>query len=224
MAAFTSSSKRLQINKTNSVIVGALAISSFIFVFSLVASRALLSQRAYQSRVLTKKVQARDQLKANLATTQNLMNSYKDFVSTTANVLGGNPAGTADKDGDNAKIVLDALPSKYDFPALTASLEKLLTQNNMKINGITGTDDEVNQAKTQSSNKPAPVEMPFQIDVSGTYAADQTIIGVFESSIRPFYITTLSFSGSNQELQLTMTAKTYYQPQKNLMIRTEVVK
>ncbi len=224
MAKQQPAGKRLQINKANSTIVAALAISSFIVVFSLVAGKALTSQRAYQSRVIAKKEQARDQLKTNLNTTASLITAYKNFVGTNVNVLGGDPNGNGDKDGDNAKIILDALPSKYDFPALTTSIEKLIGQRHIKVNSITGSDEEIAQSSQQMSNTPAPVEMPFEVSVAGNYGAIQGLIKVFESSIRPFNIATLTFTGTDSNLQLDMTAKTYYQPEKDLTTRTVVVK
>ena len=216
--------KRLQINNANTVMSIAIAISSFVVVFSLIACKALLSQRGYQAKVIAKKEKARDQLKENLVATDPLISAYKGFVGTTSNALGGDPLGDGDRDGDNAKITLDALPSKYDFPALTSSLEKLLTQNNLKIDSIAGTDDEIAQASKQSSNSPAPIDMPFVITASRNYVSVQKLISVFEKSIRPFNIDSLKFSGSDKSLQVVITGKTYYQPEKDLTIKTEVIK
>lgn len=224
MAKLPTSSKHLQIDKANTVMIAAVAISSFIVVFSLVASKALLSQRAYQSRVITKKERARDQLKKNLTASDTLITAYKDFVGTSQNALGGNPNGTGDKDGDNAKIILDALPSKYDFPALATSLDKLLSQNGIKINSISGSDQELTQLTQKSSNNPASIEMPFTVDVSSDYGGIQNLIGVLEKSIRPIHVDNISFSGSDNNLNVTINAKTYYQPEKDLSINEEVVR
>ncbi len=216
------SAKRLKISRANTVMATALAVSSFLVVFSLVASKALLSQRAYQARVISKKEQARDQLNKNLANVDPLVNAYKIFTSSSQNVLGGDPNGNGDKDGDNAKITLDALPSKYDFPALATSLEKMLTLNGISITSITGIDQEAAQAG-QQSNEPKPVEMPFEINVGGKYADIRKQIAIFEHSIRPFYIDSYIFSGSDSKLTLDMKAKTYFQPEKNLTIKTVLV-
>ncbi len=218
------STKRLLIDKANSTIVIVVAVASFVTVFSLVATKALLSQRGYQARVTSEKEKAVKQLKANVNAVSTLQTAYKGFVDTPDNVLGGNPKGTGDKDGDNAKIVLDALPSKYDFPALASSLEKILSSQSIKIVSITGTDEEVQQEANQSSPTPALVDMPFQIAVSGNYAALQTLMGTLEKSIRPIQVQTLDFSGTDASMQLTITAKTFYQPSKSLSITTKDVK
>ncbi len=218
------STKRLQIDKANATMVGIVAGAVFVTVFSLVSAKALWSQRSYQARVIGKKEIARDQLQNNLDAVTKLKTSYEAFVGSPENVLGGNPAGTGDKDGDNAKLVLDALPSKYDFPALTTSLEKLLTSKNFKIGSITGTDDEVAQSKNQLSDNPKPIPVPFSLTVTGSYTSVQDLIQSFEHSIRPFDMSKVSFSGNNNTLQLTLSANTYYQPEKSLNIKQEVVK
>jgi len=220
----TPSTKRLQISKANATMVAAIAIGMFIVVFSLVASRALLSQRSYQARVISKKEKSRDKLKANVAATTELITRYKAFVGSAENVIGGNSAGQREKDGDNARIILDALPSKYDFPALTTSLEKLMVQNNLKIESITGTDDEVAQQTNADSSNPKPIDMPFELSVDGPSAAIKNLSSIFELSIRPFSITSMKLSGSDGKLLLNLKANSYYQPQRNLKINTEVIK
>lgn len=219
-----SSQKHTQINKANTIMIAVVAACSVVVVFSLVASKALLSQRAYQSRVIEKKEKARDQLKDNIEAADKLVTSYKSFVGTSSNVLGGNPQGTGEKDGDNAKIILDALPSKYDFPALATSLEKLLTQNNIKIDSIGGIDEEVSQAANNSSSSPSPIDMPFEATITSNYGNIQNIMKVLEKSIRPIHINKLSFTGNDGELTLVITAKTYFQPERNLDMKKEVVK
>lgn len=224
MAGPNLSVKRLKINQANTLMVAAIAISSFIVVFSLVASKALLSQRAYQSRVITKKESARDQLKSNVEATGPLGTAYSSWVGTPENILKGDPNGDNQNDGDNAKIILDALPSKYDYPAVATSLEKLMLQNHLKIDAITGTDQEVAQASQQVSQNPKPVEMPFEIQGTASYGSIQNLVAFFELSIRPFYIDSIEFSGNDKALKIDMKAKTYFQPERDLTIKTEVIK
>jgi hypothetical protein len=223
MAKLTISTKRLQINKANGTMIALIAGTSFVLIFSVIASRALLSQRAYQSRVIAEKTKAKMQLDENVKAADKLKIAYQEFVSAPENVLGGNPAGTGDKDGDNAKIVLDALPSKYDFPALTTSLEKILSDKNYKIDDISGSDDELNQKANLSSPNPVAVDIPFKITVSGSYPALQTLVSAMERSIRPFHIQTIDFSGNDALLRMEIKAKSYYQPEKNLTITTKDV-
>ena len=224
MARTTSFTKRSLINKANSTMVVATTVAAFVLVFALVAGKSLSSQLAYQNRVLSAKKTALKQLKADLEARDSLQQSYKTFVASSPNVLGGDPKGAADKDGDNAKLILDALPSKYDFPALTTSLEKIIIGQNLKILGISGTDDEAAQADKQTSPDPQPAAMPFQVQVSGSYTSIQSLIGVFLTSIRPFQIQTMELSGDESSMVATITAQTFYQPEKSLEIKQEIVK
>jgi hypothetical protein len=224
MAKLQISTKRILIDKTNSRIVIYTSIAAFMVVFTLVASKTLISQAMYQNRVISAKRTAVTQLKTDISSTSNLVTAYKAFVSTPQNVIGGDPNGSGPKDGDNGKIVLDALPSKYDFPALATSLESLLSSQNVQIQSISGTDQEVAQQNDQSSGNPQPVTMPFQISVSGNYQSIQNLISAFNSSIRPFQIQTMLFSGNDGNMTLTMTAQTYYQPEKVFSVTKEGVR
>lgn len=223
MASIKTSSKHLQIDKANSTMVLTVAIAAFVVAFSLIASRSLLNKSAYQSRVIAAKEKASKQLKANVAAASTLTTAYKAFVSTNDNIIGGNPSGNGQKDGDNAKITLDALPSQYDFPALASSLELILTQNNYKIDSITGTDDELAQQNTQSPS-PVPVPMPFTINVDANLGSAKTLLDIFQNSIRPIAIQKIDISGGNTDLKINVTANTFYQPAMNLKIQTKVIK
>lgn len=223
MADQNPSGKRLLISKANSRIVALTSGSAFIVVFCLVASYTLVGQLNYQNRVIGAKKKALTQLKQDIDSTTDLVAKYKAFVATPENAIGGNPAGIGPQDGDNAKIVLDALPSKYDFPSLATSLEKILKDQGVRIESISGSDDEVAQAGSASAT-PQPVEVPFELSVSGKYANIQKVVKAFESSIRPIQMQTLQITGNEGEMTLRIVAKTYYQPEKTLNIRTEVVK
>lgn len=218
------STKRLAINKAYATIMIAVSIATFVIMFSLVASKALYSQMRYQSKVSSKKEKALNTLKQNLQTSDQLITSYEAFANETTNVLGGNPSGDGPNDGDNPRIVLDALPSKYDFPALTTSIEKLLNDQGFKLTSITGSDDEVAQSTQDTSADPLPVEMPFSVEVTTSDNRVKQLMQLFERSIRPIQVHQLVLKSENGQLKATVTAKTFYQPEKNLNLKSEVVR
>jgi hypothetical protein len=218
------STKRALIDKANTSVVVITSIAAFVVIFSLVASKALISQAAYQNRVIGAEKKTLTRIKSDLNATGSLRSSYNAFTSTTNNIIGGLSNGTGPQDGNNADIILDALPSSYDFPALTNSLEALLTSAGVQINSISGTDDEVAQSANASSVAPQSVAMPFQISVTGDYASIQKLVDEFEHSIRPFQIQTLQISGDQTQLTLNISAQTFYQPAKTLNVQTEVIK
>jgi hypothetical protein len=218
------SAKRIAIDKANTTVVIAVGVAAFIVVFSLVASKALLSQRSYQAKVINRKEEALRQLNTNIKESEKLAISYEEFNGAPINVLGGNPKGTGDKDGENSRIVLDALPSKYDFPALATSINKLIASNGLAIESISGTDDEANQSVTQTSENPSAIDIPFGVESKQMPASDgKKFIELFERSIRPIQIQKISISGQDNNLKISIKAKTYYQPGKNLDIKSEVV-
>ncbi len=230
------STKRLMIERANSMIVVIVGVAAILTTFSLVASRSLLAKRSYQSKVITAQEKARDQLQANLEAVDSLEASYKEFVARPENIILGNTGGTGERDGDNAKIILDALPSKYDYPALVASIEKVLSDRNYHINGITGTDEEAGQSgattssSSGSSTTAQPVDgsavsMPFQLTAEGDYVAMIDLLSVFQRSVRPLYAQKLVFRASDAgRVELTYEGNSYYQPEKSLSIKQEVVK
>lgn len=220
MAEQKISTKHKQVDKTQTMILGIVIAASIVTVFALVAAKSFLGQAIYLGRVASGKEKALNQLIENENAVKSLVTSYKSFASQDPNLIGGKSNGEGGRDGDNGRLVLDALPSKYDFPALTTSLEKMLS--GYTIGSITGSDDSI--AQEENAAVVAPVDMPFSINVTADYTGLQNLLGSFEKSIRPFQITKLSVSGTNSELKIDMSAKTFYQPEKSLKIENEVVK
>lgn len=229
MAALKLNKKKLQIDKANQTIFVVLSVSVFVVIFCGFTLKALLIQRSYQAKVITQKEAALKQLLANVKAADELDASYQDFVGKPTNVIGGYATGQADRDGDNARIVLDALPSKYDFPALVTSLEKILNDPAYNITGITGTDDEIAQTAIaqNGSGAPQPVVIPFSIGVKGSPEAIAKLIVTLEHSIRPIKVTQFKLNtatADDKSLDVSITANTFYQPEKVYTITTKDVK
>jgi hypothetical protein len=222
MAKQQMSFKQLAINKDNSTILLVVALASFLVVFSLVASNALLKQRSYQAKVIGQKKVALKQLETNVQEAEKLKTSYQVFAEDQQNLLGGSSEGSGDKDGDNPRLILDALPSKYDFPGLATSLEKVFKQYSIK--SISGTDDEIAQSEVPAAGLPQPIEIPFAVSVGSSPQASKQMLEIFEKSIRPIQINNLAITGQADEVRITVDAVTYYQPQRVVEVRMEKVK
>lgn len=221
------STRKLIINKANAQMVAAVSVASFVTVFCLVASQAVFSQNAYQARVISAKQKAHEQLQDNLDTFNDLQKSYDEFDSAKKNVIGGSSTGSGSNDGKNSTIILDALPDKYDFPALTSSLEKILTGGGLKVTKISGTDEQLDQQDNTSSPKPELVEMNFTFTVdNSSYGTIGQLIGTLQNSIRPIQADTIELSAASASNGITATVEghTYYQPSKSVSITKEVVK
>lgn len=225
MAKLEISTKRIAISKANAQMVAIVGAAAFVTVFCLVAAKAVWSQTRYQARVTSKTETANRQLKDNLDAFSKLHASYRAFESTSTNIIGGNPTGSGPNDGDNAKIILDALPASYDFPGLTSTLENILQSGHYNVGSITGTDDQLNQQKNLSSPTPKPVNIPFSFTVNNTnYIGIEQLMAVLQLSVRPIQIDKLTMSGGANNMTLTVDAHTYYQPAKSVNITTQVVK
>lgn len=223
MSKIKKSDKQIQIDKANVKVVLIVSIASVITAFSLVGSKALLEMQSYNSRVISQQKKALDIAKKDVVAAAELESKYNAFDQQTQNIIKGSRDGKLPQDGRNSKIVLDALPSKYDFPAFLTSLEKIFRDRGFKIDTLSGTDD-VTQATTADSSNPVPIEIPVQFSVVGPYASIRDLIGVIDKSIRPIAITSLELSGSEQKINLAISAKSYYQPGKNIKVEEKVVK
>lgn len=218
------STKRVAIDQSKAQLVIIVAVAAFVTVFCLMASKAVLSQNQYQARVVTAKEKARNQLQTNIETFNDLQKSYNAFNSTATNVIGGNSEGTGDRDGNNSKIILNALPSTYDFPALTSSLEKIFKDRNIQVGSITGVDDQVAQQSNLSSPEPKAVEIPFTVELTNvSYKSVIEAIDTMQKSIRPIKIDSLEISGGSRSMNAKITAHTYYQPAKGINLKKVVI-
>ncbi|HVA10783.1 MAG TPA: hypothetical protein VNG32_01280 [Candidatus Dormibacteraeota bacterium] len=223
MDKFNFSIKHVAINKANAQIVMIVGAASFITVFCLVASKAVLSQYQYQARVTKAVSTANQQLQSNISAYKNLVYSYVQFDTTNPIKL-GNFGTTTAGNNDNVQIILDALPGQYDFPGLTSTVENILKQSGVQISAVTGTDNQVSQQTANASSSPQPVSMPFGFTVqNASYSSIQQLIQVLQQSIRPLPIDSINLTAAQGSLTMTVAAHSYYQPSKTLSITKETV-
>ncbi len=219
------SNKHQLIAKINKQIVVVASVGIFVFLFCAFAAKDLISTMDYQNQVITAKQDAETKLGQDVVADKSLVKSYEAFVSTPTNIIGGVTSSQipTGNNGDSSKIILDALPSRYDFPALITSLQYLLTSNGVKLTGIGGTDQQLTVNQAASSN-PKPVDMPFTFSVSGSYQSIQNLVGAIQRSIRPIDIQTEDFTGDQNNLTFSVTAQTYFQPEKAFKLVPETIK
>jgi hypothetical protein len=214
------SNKYSEIVKANNAVTISVGIATFLVIFSLFACYALLGQRSFHARVIKEKEVAKQQLEQNKAAVDALVVSYQNFVNQEINAIGGTKDGKGDNDGDNGRIVLDALPSKYDFPAVVSSLEKMLTDKKMPILEIVGIDESLNQDATVEGL----VSMPFEVSTEANFDSIFKIMAEFERSIRPFNANIVTITATDEGIQLDFSGTTYYLPETGLKIEKKVVR
>jgi hypothetical protein len=222
------STKHLKISQAQSTVLMVLAASIVVSIFCLVSSKALLSQVAYQRKVLHARREALKKLETDETAAKQLADQYHQvFIgSQPVNIIGGKnttDSSALPPDGDNARIVLDALPSSYDFPALITSVNKILSLNGLSAASINSADESAT-LENKPSASPQPTTLLLTASASGNYAVIQRLVKDFERSIRPFDITSMQLSGNGSQISITLSLSTYYQPAKSFDIQSKVVK
>lgn len=203
-------------DKSQTKVVLVVGICTVVTIFSTVSAKSLLDQASYHRKELNAKNQVIKQLEDNIKTASTLQLQYQTFNTINPNLIGGkntNDPNAAPPDGDNARLVLDALPSKYDFPALISSVAKVFS--GLSNPAIAGSDISATQS-SEPVAKPAPVEILLSVNGLTNYAGAQVLLKDLERSIRPFDVTTLEFSGTHSNITISIGMKTYFQPAKLL--------
>jgi hypothetical protein len=213
--------KRIQVDKANQLVFASTGITIFIFIFTIFAAKSLISQGAYQNRVISKQNAALANLKSDINDVNNLTTSYQAFIGEPQNLIGGNPSGTGQNDGNNSKIILDALPTSYDANAWTLnflSLNTLLGQGNtFLVLGGGGSSSSTTSSSRSTSSTGSTTSSPTAVSLSGSFTTSINNIGndfgVLNRSILPIQVLSMNFSANqnSQADQVTFTAQTYYQ-------------
>lgn len=227
------------VKKTGSSSLAMVIIATVIVVFCLVSARALLVQGAYQRRVVNAKHETVKQLKSNIEKAKNLSVAYRSFADRSPNFLGGNgnaPDNAFPPDGPNSRLVLDALPSNYDFPALVASLDSLVRVHRLTEPEVKATDSslpDANGATTGSAQSTAQKAGSSPVTISDLVLGGKSdssniflLLTSIERSIRPMNVTKLDLTKDEQSSQYTttVTLETYYQPSKKVEVKDKLVK
>lgn len=199
--------KREKISKANSTVFVAVAVASVVVMFCLISFKFLWERMGYNSRVIAAKTEARDALGQNATNLDKLIEEFPQLDSSPTT---------------NAKIILHALPPAYDYPALATYFESLARQSGVTFPGSVGQD--ISASAVNDSNVSQVLEIPLSLEVNGSYDAVVTFIKNTELSIRPIHIINVEYSGTNDQLKAIITAKTYYQPARNLNVGKKEVR
>lgn len=223
------SAKSIQFSKDQTELLIIVAVATLISVFCLVSAKSLVSKSIYQGKVISARHKSADQIKSDISNANTLVDQYKNvFIGDSSqNIIGGrNEIGNqyaTPPNGDNGQIVLHALPTKYDFPALLTSLQKMMNSHNLGNQSIGGTDQAIT-VKNDPSDNPQAVNINITLSGTGNYSNAENFIKDLERSIRPFDVTKLSITGSESDLVLNLNVTTYYQPAKTLSITSKEIR
>lgn len=199
------STKRQAIKKASTVIMIAMTIAAVVLSLSLVGLKFMWSINTHNSKVIAKKELARDTLKDNVDKIDDLIANFEQLEQGKI----------------NSQTILDALPSKYDFPALATSVEALASRSGLVLKSYAGDDNEATAINSEVN--PVPIEMPVNITVEGSYESLVRFINNLDKSIRPMQVNQITIKGTDQTLKVDMQLSSYYQPAVSVDIQTEVI-
>jgi hypothetical protein len=219
----TPSLKQIQIDKSSSVTFAVVAIAIFLTLFSLLSAKALYSRLKYQNKVIASSQTALNQLKSDNVAVNQLSSSYNKFITTSPNLIGGSLTGTASNDGNNAKIVLDALPSEFDFPAEAANFEALIGGNGITVGGVAVTDVSGDAGTGTAPAGSSATPIPVNFTIMGALPDIENALTTVQDSIQPVQIQTMMISGDQSALNIAVTGQTYYQPAKHFTIGSQEI-
>ena len=201
----SSMTKRQLIEKTNTTVIISLAVTAFIVAFAVVFMNFLWDLSSHNRRVISGKSEASKVLKQNVENISAIQTNFTVFEA-----------------GDvKSEDVLDALPSKYDFPALATSIESLAGTSGVSLKSFNGDDQEV--SAIQSQTEPQPIEITFSMQVEGRYEKVQEFVNNLQRTIRPIKVLSMEMKGNDENMQVSIRAETYYQPSTSLEVETRTI-
>lgn len=197
--------KRDKIENAKSTVFATIVIASVIVSVCIVLLNFFIKEINFNNKLLGEKRKANQTLENNLEASDTLA---KEFLVLETGEVG-------------ARTILDALPSKYDFPALVSSAEFLVERSGLVMTAFNGIDEE--DSAEQESYSTIPKEMLFAVEVRGGYSDIKEFVRNLEKTIRPMKITNMEMSGSDTNITLKIDVTTYYQPASNLNYPKEVL-
>lgn len=221
--------KKIQLDKTESSILTITVVATVITIFCLFSVKALIGQAAYQRRVINARHKSTQLLREDIKNANTLITQYNNVFlgSSPENIIGkaveANNPNPVPPNGNNGQIVLDALPTAYDYPATLTSVSNILTNNGIGSQAISGTDQSTSVNSAPTSN-PQPGKIDLTVNGNGSYGSIMNLIKDLERSIRPYDISQLTLNGNQATISATIKMTTYYQPAKNLSITSKEIK
>jgi len=220
--------KRTQISKANRTMFLWVAGASALVAFAVVGSIFLGQKLIFNEKVLIEKNKTVSTLNANNAAVSELETNVR-VLDTNESLLKARA-----KDTDQAvQVILDALPADANSLALGASLQnKLLagipglTIESLQVDPVVGieslTADETVVSGTEAAD--TANQITFRFSVSGNQDALRQALSNLERSIRTIDILSLQIENQGSGQLMTVIARAYYEPTKNVVLYDKVVK
>lgn len=241
--ALTGIKKRQQITNTRKQVFTWVALAAALVVICLVVGWNLMQRINYQNKVNRDVGKTAQTMHDNVEAADKLI---KNVNALKANAALSLPNLKAD-DSTVFQVVIDALPTEDDSVALSSSLQnKILSKSGVTIEQInvdtTESDSSSGSSSSSSSSSSGsssssdsgssrsgvskaddiqfPVAKPitFRVSLVGSFDSVKSALQDIESTIRPITITKLTIDGSDDKLNATIEAQTYYSSKVNFKL------
>lgn len=218
--------KRNQIAKSNQMMFVWVASASVIIGFALVISIFLARQIIFNEKVLAEKDKTVATLRKNIANIPELEAQIRVLDSNSA--LMSVKAKESDR---TVQVILDALPSGANSPALGASLQKKLlagvegiTLETLDVTPVAGVETALTEGTiSDTSSSDISGQILFTFSIKGTNAGFKAAMQNLERSIRAIDILSATFESQNNENVLTIQARAFYEPEHVVELKNKVV-
>jgi len=220
--------KRTQIAKASRMMFMWVAAASVVVSFSAVTAYFLTQKLVFNERVLFEKNKTVSVLNANNEAVEELQTAIRVLDTNEALLQSrANPADQA------VRVILDALPSDANSLALGASLQSRLlgdipslSLNTLTVRPVVGIEELAEDGAVPAvEENESGVEnfIDFSFEVEGPQAALYTALVNLERSIRTFHITNLQIENREGTQVMTVTARAYYEPARQIKLYDKVV-
>lgn len=220
--------KRQQIFKANRMMFLWVAMASAVIGFALVISISLMQRIIYNQKVIGEK----NKTYSTLANNNKKVSQLEDQIKTinySSDVLKKLRAKDSD---DPIQVVLDALPSDSNRLALGSSLQNVLLANipgssleSMKVESTAEAGSVKKSTATTGAVENNSLDVTFTLKInSGSEDSIREMLTRLEKSIRTFKVTNVKIEYSLDKMNVTVTAKAYYEPAKVVELTEKVVK
>ena len=220
--------KRQQIFKANRMMFLWVAMASAVIGFALVISISLMQRIIYNQKVIGEK----NKTYSTLANNNKKVSQLEDQIKTinySSDVLKKLRAKDSD---DPIQVVLDALPSDSNRLALGSSLQNVLLANipgssleSMKVESTAEAGSVKKSTATTGTVENNSLDVTFTLKInSGSEDSIREMLTRLEKSIRTFKVTNVKIEYSLDKINVTVTAKAYYEPAKVVELTEKVVK
>lgn len=220
--------KRQQIFKANRMMFLWVAMASAVIGFALVISISLMQRIIYNQKVIGEK----NKTYSTLANNNKKVSQLEDQIKTinySSDVLKKLRAKDSD---DPIQVVLDALPSDSNRLALGSSLQNVLLANipgssleSMKVESTAEAGSVKKSTATTGTVENNSLDVTFTLKInSGSEDSIREMLTRLEKSIRTFKVTNVKIEYSLDKMNVTVTAKAYYEPAKVVELTEKVVK